>query len=191
MARVGVHGNHLSNQIAGRSVQFTQLASSFCNNDGSTSVKFRHFQRQIPSNIPDNRSPQHLLWEDQSAGGAAEGHLGRAGPIRRAAAGVGALSAVLEPCRGILQAGFWLETRVETPDPQLWEQALHLVLCSVQVEAVAVGVTGGLKRLALVVCDAVDFTAQILLTWKKHRQLLDFLKRTCKLGIDVGNVIRK
>lgn len=34
-----------------------------------------------------------------------------------------------------LQAGFWLETRVETPAPQLWEQALHWVLCSLQVEA--------------------------------------------------------
>lgn len=34
-----------------------------------------------------------------------------------------------------LHAGFWLETRVETPAPQLWEQALHWVLCSTQEEA--------------------------------------------------------
>lgn len=34
-----------------------------------------------------------------------------------------------------LQAGFWLDTRVETPAPQLWEQALHWVLCSVHLAA--------------------------------------------------------
>lgn len=32
-----------------------------------------------------------------------------------------------------LQDGFWLDTRVETPAPQLWEQGLHGVLFSVQV----------------------------------------------------------
>lgn len=31
------------------------------------------------------------------------------------------------------QAGFWLETRVETPAPQLWEQGLQRVLFSGQV----------------------------------------------------------
>lgn len=34
-----------------------------------------------------------------------------------------------------LQAEFWLETRVDTPAPQLWEHGDHCVLCSTQGEA--------------------------------------------------------
>lgn len=42
-----------------------------------------------------------------------------------------------------LQAGFWLETRVETPAPQLWEHGLHWVLFSTQVEGDWTSLFGG------------------------------------------------
>ncbi len=45
--------------------------------------------------------------------------------------------------------------------------------------AVAISVTGGLEGLALVVSDAVDFTAQILLTCNtKYRRRLNLLNHT-------------
>lgn len=72
--------------------------SSSAGRSGPVSPQSRVSVRGVGAVVVTNtRVDRHHSSLQQSAGGAAEGHLSRAGPIRRAAAGVGALSAVPEP----------------------------------------------------------------------------------------------